>query len=83
MTIDMRKMHNVNKAHQGIFILFAGTKTLQKMKVFSGFEEVNWDIALEGLDPHAVGVASKEEITIESQRKSAKKGKKQKKSGFS
>lgn len=63
--------------------MFTGIKTLEKMKVFNGFEEVNWDIALEGLDPHAIGVASKEEITIQTQGKSAKKGKKQKKSGFS
>ncbi|GMH43762.1 hypothetical protein BSKO_11696 [Bryopsis sp. KO-2023] len=72
-----------------IFQGFLGDKSnaidsaaLEKIKSFPGFEEVNWDIALDGQDPHALGVASKSEFPLEVLKKSKKKPDK-KKTGFS
>ncbi len=38
---------------------FADLSALEKMKEMSGFESVEWDIALSGQNPHAIGVAVK------------------------
>jgi hypothetical protein len=37
----------------------AGPETLTELQTTKGFTDVQWDIALEGLDPHVLGVAKK------------------------
>ena len=47
----------IQAVHSGPF--FADQSALEKLKGVSGFESVEWDIALSGQNPHAIGVAVK------------------------
>ncbi len=47
----------IQAVHSGPF--FADQTALEKLKGVSGFESVEWDIALSGQNPHAIGVAVK------------------------